>query len=59
MAFFRFLFSLAVLLPGILGKEMAVNEQLAQEKYDSGIVHETIMSMKKVSVEFVAIFNVT
>jgi hypothetical protein len=37
------------LLPLVFGKEIPANEIIAQEKYASGLVHETIMGLKKVS----------
>jgi hypothetical protein len=42
--------SLALLAAMTVAKEMPVNELLAQEKYDSGIVHQGLMARKMVRI---------
>jgi hypothetical protein len=46
MVFSKCLGSFALLATAVLGKEMAVNQALAEQMYDSGIVHESIMTKK-------------
>lgn len=42
--------TLALLCAAALGKEMPVNEAVAEELYDSGIVHERLMAKKMVAI---------
>jgi hypothetical protein len=49
MVFSNLFVASVALLPLVFGKEIPANEIIAQEKYASGLVHETIMSLKKVN----------
>jgi len=44
----HFIVTSMALLPLVFGKEMPPNEEISRVKYASGLVHETIMSMKMV-----------